>query len=234
MNIAAIGRATVLAMCFLTPTLLVGVWTQSAGERLAAMQATEEDDQSEVAVASAADKEYCDPKLKKILRRVLKSCGLLNNGGSGRGCAPTDAKSVATMSGGDFNALFRPMRERGGIVQFDQDSAEMDAGAKRLLDEVFANQRGASYFFVVARASTEGAADYNQTLSKKRANSIMEYLDNNYDDPNLNEEVGLLWLGEEFAQLEKEFCKWRRSRDDDCSRRKLNRSAFIAWIDCTL
>jgi len=185
-------------------------------------------------VASAADKEYCDPDLKKVLRRVLKSCGLLDQGGSGRGCAPTDAKSVATMSGGDFNALFRPMRERGGILQFDQDSAEMDADAERLLDELFSNQRGASYFFVVARASTEGAAEYNQKLSKERATAIMEYLRDHYEDPRLREEVGLLWLGEEFAQLEKEFCNWRRSRSGECSKRALNRSAFIAWIDCTL
>lgn len=234
MNGAAIGRALVLAVCFLSPTLLVGSWTQSAGERLARTQAAEEDDDQEVAVASAADKEYCDPKLKKILRRVLRSCGLLNEGDSGRGCAPADARTVATMSGDDFNALFRPMRERGGIIQFDQDSSDLDTDAQRLLDEIFSNQRGASYFFVVARASTEGAAEYNQKLSKKRANSIMSYLQENYDDPRLKEEVGLLWLGEEYAQLEKNFCEWRRSRSGDCSKKKLNRSAFIAWIDCTL
>ena len=48
-------------------------------------------------------------------------------------------------------------------------------------------------------------------------------------------EVGLLWLGEEFAQLDEEFCRWNRSRSAaPCSGAALNRSAFIAWIDCRL
>jgi hypothetical protein len=62
----------------------------------------------------------------------------------------------------------------------------------------------------------------------------MEYLQKSYENPRLEDEVGLLWLGEEYAQLEDNFCDWRRSRSGECSKRKLNRSAFIAWIDCTL
>jgi len=47
--------------------------------------------------------------------------------------------------------------------------------------------------------------------------------------------VGLLWLGEEFAQLDQEFCQWKRSRAEGaCTTADLNRSAFIAWIDCRL
>ena len=62
-----------------------------------------------------ADEAYCTPALRQILRRVLTSCGLI--GGSGRGCQPVEARSVATMDDADFNELFVPMRERGGIVQ---------------------------------------------------------------------------------------------------------------------
>mgnify|MGYP000446859009 CR=1 FL=1 len=75
-------------------------------------------------VASAADEGYCSPALKRILRRVLMSCGLVGSGAA-RGCQPVQAKSVATMSDRDFNALFRPMKDRGGIVQFDKDKAEL-------------------------------------------------------------------------------------------------------------
>ena len=45
----------------------------------------------------------------------------------------------------------------------------------------------------------------------------------------------MLWLGEEFAQLDDQFCQWQRSGDPaSCSGQDLNRSAFIAWIDCRL
>jgi hypothetical protein len=53
-------------------------------------------------------------------------------------------------------------------------------------------------------------------------------------DPDLQQQVGLLWLGEEYAQLEANFCDWRRSGAGQCLPEELNRSAFMAWIDCTL
>jgi hypothetical protein len=47
--------------------------------------------------------------------------------------------------------------------------------------------------------------------------------------------VGLLWLGEEYAQLEANFCAWQRSGSAEaCKAEDLNRSAFLAWIDCRL
>jgi len=41
-------------------------------------------------------------------------------------------------------------------------------------------------------------------------------------------------FGEEFAQLDAEFCKWQRSGGEECQPQDLNRSAFVAWIDCRL
>jgi len=57
-----------------------------------------------------------------------------------------------------------------------------------------------------------------------------------YKDPDLDREVGLLWLGEEFAQLDQRFCEWQRSGSAaaSCANENLNRSAFISWIDCQL
>ena len=212
---------------------LVGVWVRSAATRLAELQA-EKGKAPGAAIASAADEGYCTGALKQILRRVLTSCGLLK-GGSQRGCQPVQARSVAAMSGDDFNALFVPLADRAAIIQFDQDSADLDLEGLALLDRAFADQRGASYFLVVSRASPEGPLVYNRELSRKRAEAVLDHVKSKFADPDLEQEVGLLWLGAEFAQLDRDFCQWTRSRPDQpCNTAYLNRSAFIAWIDCRL
>jgi outer membrane protein OmpA-like peptidoglycan-associated protein len=237
MSLLAINaaRAGALLLAFAVPTVAVATWTGSAADRVSEEQvAAGAEGAGKAATASASDLGYCSPDLKRILRRVLQSCGLI--GGEGvRGCQPVQARSVATMSGSDFNALFKPMQERGGIVEFDKGKAELAPEDSGLVEKIFADQRGASYFFVVARASPEGSVGTNRELSKQRAETVMAHLRQTFNDPDLDKEVGLLWLGEEFAQLEKEFCQWRRSGDpNQCKAEQINRSAFIAWIDCTL
>jgi outer membrane protein OmpA-like peptidoglycan-associated protein len=139
------------------------------------------------------------------------------------------------MTGGDFNSLFLPIKKRGGIVQFEKKSADLDDADKALIDAIFADRGGASYFFVVARASPEGAEGFNRELSRSRANAVLEHLQQTFNDPDLQQQVGLLWLGEEYAQLEASFCEWKRSGPGtQCLPEDLNRSAFITWIDCTL
>jgi outer membrane protein OmpA-like peptidoglycan-associated protein len=156
------------------------------------------------------------------------------SGAGGRGCQPLEAKNVAALSGDDFNALFDPLSQRAGIIQFDQDSAALDPNDTKLLDQMFADQRGASWFFVVSRSSPEGSAEHNRSLSQERGNAVLAHLRETFDDPDLDKEVGLLWLGEEFAQLDKDYCTWTRSGSAECSKADLNRSAFVAWIDCRL
>ena len=229
-NVLRIG---VLAVLLLLPAIAVKAWIGSAEARLA--QAEAQAKPSEVAVASAANEAYCNPELKRILRRVLQSCGLIGAGGSqARGCQPVQAKNVATVSGDDFNALFQPMKSRGGIVQFDVGKALLDDTDLQLIDKVFADQKGASWFFVVSRASPEGSTDFNRELSRGRAEAVMAHLREKFNDPDLDEEVGLLWLGEEFAQLDQQFCEWQRSAAAECKPEDINRSAFVAWIDCQL
>ena len=214
--------------------ILVSFWVSSAAHRLEADSASAEGDQAAQPVASASDESYCTKDLKQILRRVLTSCGLVK-GNQGRGCQPLEAKKVAAMSGTDFNALFKPLSNRAAIIQFDQDKAELDDAARNLLEQAFADQRGASYFLVVSRASPEGASEYNTQLSEKRAGAVLGHLKDKFQDPDLEQEVGLLWLGAEFAQLDDTFCQWKRSRQEEaCTTVELNRSAFIAWIDCRL
>jgi outer membrane protein OmpA-like peptidoglycan-associated protein len=228
-----IGALVVAVVLFLLPAVLVRAWTSAAEKRLTESEAAAKAQPAQVAIAAEANESYCTPGLKQVLRRVLQSCGLLNAGG-GRGCQPLEAKSVATMDGADFNTLFAPMKERGGIVQFDKESNALDDADKALVEQLFADRRGASYFFVVARASPEGGEQFNRELSRGRAESVLTHLQQTFQDPDLQQQVGLLWLGEEFAQLEANFCEWRRSGGGQCMPEDLNRSAFMAWIDCTL
>jgi outer membrane protein OmpA-like peptidoglycan-associated protein len=222
-------RIATIVVLLALPAALSAAWIKSANTRLAEAAAPAES----APVAAAADVAYCSPELKKILRRVLMSCGLVG-GGAARGCQPLQAKNVATMSGPDFNALFKPMKDRGGIVQFELDKSDLDPNALSMIDQVFADQRGASWFFVVARSSPEGTVEHNRELSKARAEAVMAHLRTQFKDPDLDKEVGMLWLGKEYAQLEAEFCNWKRSSTGTCSSEEINRSAFVAWIDCQL
>ena len=228
-----IASIAVAVLLLLLPVALVRAWTSSAEKRLVAAEAAAQNQTEQVAIAAEANEAYCTPALKQVLRRVLQSCGLLNAGG-GRGCQPVEAKSVATMSGADFNALFTPMKDRGGIVQYEKEGNLLDDPDKAMVEQLFADRRGASYFFVVARASPEGGEQFNRELSRGRAEAVLTHLQQTFQDPDLQQQVGLLWLGEEFAQLEANFCEWRRSGGGQCMPEELNRSAFMAWIDCTL
>ncbi|MFA6107836.1 MAG: hypothetical protein WDA75_03615 [Candidatus Latescibacterota bacterium] len=220
-----VGAAVLLLL-----SVVVAGWVNSAARRLASPG----EEASQVALATAADEGYCSADLKVILRRVLTSCGLVKTGGT-RGCQPLEAQTVAAMAGGDFNALFMPLKHRAALLQFDQDETVLDESGRRLLEKTFADQGGASYFLVVSRASPEGSVEHNRELSQKRANAALDHLQEVFRDPDLEQEVGLLWLGEEFAQLEEHFCDWTRSRTDaPCTPADINRSAFIAWIDCRL
>ena len=226
------GRAhlVLVLVAFAGVGISVSSWTRAAAVRLAETQGKA----PEVATASASDMGYCTGDLKVILKRVLTSCGLVA-GGTSRGCQPLQARQVAAMSGGDFNALFSPLAERAAIVQFDKDSAEIDGGAAELLEKTFSDRRGASYFFVVSRASPEGSVEHNRDLSHRRGSAVLDHIRTKFQDPDIDQEVGLLWLGEEFAQLDQQFCQWKRSRAGDaCDTAELNRSSFIAWIDCRL
>ncbi|MCZ7681665.1 MAG: hypothetical protein M5U28_23865 [Sandaracinaceae bacterium] len=229
-----IAAGVVALAALLVPVVLTTAWIGSAEDRLAELESIESGERPAVAIAQNANEDYCTPELKQILRRVLLSCGLIGGEGA-RGCQPVEARNVATMDDADFNALFVPMRERGGIVQYEQASAELDAADTQMIDRVFADRRGASYFFVVSRASPEGSVETNREISRQRAEAVMAHLRERFDDPELDRQVGLLWLGEEYAQLDPTFCEWTRSGEESqCQPEDLNRSAFIAWIDCRL
>jgi len=190
-------------------------------------------DQPRVAVADDAEADYCTPKFKEVLQRVLHACGLVS--GQRRGCKPADVQRLAAISDEEFNELFAPLEKRGGVIMFADGSDKLDEDGTKLVDELWENRRGARYFFVVARASKTGTRKFNQALSHRRANSVKFRIEDHFKEPDLDKKVGLLWLGYDFAQLGKEYCKWNVSKPGKgCSVEAVNRSAFVSWVDCRL
>lgn len=210
--------------------LAVHSWVSSAEERLY----TPEAEKPKVAVAGQAEVAYCTPRFKEVLERVLHSCGLIADE-TRRGCKPADVKTFASISDQDFNELFTPLKERGGVIQFDVGSHDLDEAAKKLLEDKWFKRGGARYFFVVARASKTGTVDKNRALSHRRANSVFYHVKEQANDPEIDKKVGMLWLGNEFAQLSADYCGWDTSRPDTkCDDEAINRSAFVSWVDCRL
>ena len=230
-NRAAIVGAAVASALVLVVTVAVGAMVHGAKDRL---EHPEETARAQVAVADDAEVAYCTPAFKEVLQRVINACGLVGTE-QRRGCQPADVKTFASISGADFNELFAPLKERGAVVLFEEGSDVLDDAARKLLDARWEDRKGARYFFVVARASKDGTVEGNRALSHKRANSVMMHLKDATQDPELDKQVGLLWLGSEFAQFDKTYCEWPNSRTDKrCTPEAINRSAFVSWVDCRL
>jgi outer membrane protein OmpA-like peptidoglycan-associated protein len=213
---------------------------RAASRRLAHPELIEKEE-PKAAVADYTEAPYCTKEFKEVLDRVLNACGLVGQEAR-RGCEPADVKSIAQISDDDFVALFTPLKDRGAIIMFDDNSDVLDDDAKKLVTDLWNDRKGAKYFFIVARASKTGTSALNQALSHKRANSVKFFLDDTTKDPNLDKQVGMLWLGSEFAQLPKEYCdEWKKSREPSpakpknaCNAEAINRSAFVSWVDCRL
>lgn len=230
-NRAAIVAVAVATALVLVVTGAVGAMVHGAKDRL---EHPEESARAQVAVADDAEMAYCTPAFKEVLQRVINACGLVGTE-QRRGCQPADVKTFASISGPDFNELFAPLKERGAVVLFEEGSDALDDAARKLLDGRWDDRKGARYFFVVARASKDGTTEGNRALSHKRANSVMIHLKDATQDPELDKQVGLLWLGSEFAQFDKTYCEWPNSHSDKrCTPEAINRSAFVSWVDCRL
>jgi outer membrane protein OmpA-like peptidoglycan-associated protein len=223
--------AGVAGLAVVGATLSVNAMVGSARHRLEHPQPASVE---QVAVADNTEEPYCTPSFKQVLARVLNACGLVGTA-ERRGCQPADVKTFASISDADFNALFTPLKDRGAVIMFDENSDKLDDGAVKVLAERWQDRKGARYFFVVARASKDGTPETNRALSHRRANSVLFDLRDAFHDPDLDKQVGMLWLGSEFAQLSKAYCDWPSSRPGKpCYPELINRSAFVSWVDCRL
>lgn len=225
--IAAVVGAVLLAGS------VIGVRTQVDAARTRLQKDAAVADEPKVAIANDAEESYCTPKFKEVLERVLHACGLVSS--SRRGCAPADIERLAAISDDEFNELFAPLEQRGGVVMFADGSHELDEKGKKLIEQLWEERRGARYFFVVARASKTGTPEFNRALSHKRANSVKFFIEDQFNEKEIDKLVGTLWLGHDFAQLGTEYCKWNVSHDGKaCNAEAVNRSAFVSWVDCRL
>ena len=229
------GLAGAVVMTVLLLVMMAMVYSKvtTASARLRDPELAAEKQQ--VAIADHAEVAYCTPQFKQVLQRVLHSCGLSDATGR-RGCKPTDVKTFANITDADFNALFTPLKDRGAVIMFDTGKHELDDEAKKLLEDRWADRKGARYFFIVARASKVGSSAKNRQLSHERANSVMFHIkDQAPNDPDLDKKVGMLWLGEEYAQFSEDYCQWTNSKPSEkCTEQAINQSAFISWVDCRL
>jgi outer membrane protein OmpA-like peptidoglycan-associated protein len=229
--LAGLGGAAAGFLALVIMLLTVRVSVANAGDRLKRPDL----DKPKVAVADNSEVAYCTPRFKEVLQRVLHSCGLADTG-TRRGCKPTDVKTFASISDEDFNELFTPLKGRGGVIQFDNGKSDLDEEGKKLLDDRWLDRKGARYFFIVARGSRTGTQARNRQISHERANSVMFQIKAvAKDDPDLDKKVGMLWLGNEYAQLSADYCTWSISRSGKkCDDEAINRSAFVSWVDCRL
>ncbi len=230
--LAGLAAAAAGLLALLIMLVAVRVSVANAGERLKRPDV----EKPKVAIADNSEVAYCTPRFKEVLQRVLHSCGLADTG-TRRGCKPTDVKTFASINDEDFNELFTPLKGRGGVIMFDNGKSDLDEEGKKLLEDRWLDRKGARYFFIVARGSRTGTQARNRQLSHERANTVMFQIKSiaKEEDPELDKKVGMLWLGNEYAQLPSDYCSWPISRTGKkCDEEAINRSAFVSWVDCRL
>jgi len=67
----------------------------------------------------------------------------------------------------------------GALINFDFDSAKINSDSLSLLDEfgkALKNNLPDMVILIAGHADSKGSKDYNQTLSEKRAEAVLEYL----------------------------------------------------------
>ncbi|MBZ5511403.1 MAG: OmpA family protein [Acidobacteriia bacterium] len=90
---------------------------------------------------------------------------------------------------------YRPVTETA--VNFGFDKFNLTSKAKQALDELGADLPNAKHYIVVVDGNTDsvGSADYNYVLSKRRADSVIEYLVTKYQIPA--HKIYLIGLGKD-------------------------------------
>ncbi|MDC0872882.1 OmpA family protein, partial [Flavobacteriaceae bacterium] len=74
--------------------------------------------------------------------------------------------------------IIERLQEIGQIIHFMTNSSELDENSRNILDEVYSTLQFYSNYSVVVEGHTDssGRVSFNQTLSERRANAVMQYL----------------------------------------------------------
>lgn len=103
---------------------------------------------------------------------------------------------------------YRPVTEVSVHFGFDRDN--LTRKAREALDQLGTDMQSASHYIVVVDGNTDstGPAEYNYQLSKRRANSVIQYLASKYQLPA--HKIYVIGLGEDKPVSENATTEGRR------------------------
>jgi OmpA-OmpF porin, OOP family len=133
-----------------------------------------------------------DARAQQGIQSVQAAAAAADQKALSAGQAADQAQSMATQASNRADSLtgtvanldnYRPVTETA--VHFGFDKFNLTPKAKEALDEVGADLPNAKHYIVVVDGNTDsvGSADYNYRLSKRRADSVIEYLVTKYQIP---------------------------------------------------
>ena len=145
-----------------------------------------------------------DARSQQGIQSVTAAAAAADQKALSAGQAADQAQSLATQAANRADSLtgtvanldnYRPVTE--AAVHFGFDKFNLTSKAKEALDELGADLPNARHYIVVVDGNTDsvGSADYNYVLSKRRADSVIEYLVTKYQIPA--HKIYLIGLGKD-------------------------------------
>jgi OOP family OmpA-OmpF porin len=133
-----------------------------------------------------------DARAQQGIQSVHAAAAAADQKALSAGQAADQAQSLATQASNRADSLtgvvanldnYRPITE--AAVHFGFDKFNLTPKAKEALDELGADLPNARHYIVVVDGNTDsvGSAEYNYVLSKRRADSVIEYLVTKYQIP---------------------------------------------------
>ncbi|MFI5112067.1 MAG: OmpA family protein [Terriglobales bacterium] len=133
-----------------------------------------------------------DSRAQQGIQSVQAAASAADQKALGAGQAADQAQNLASQASNRADSLtgvvanldnYRPVVETA--VHFGFDRFNLTPKAKEALDELGADLPNARHYIVVVDGNTDsvGSADYNYVLSKRRADSVIEYLVTKYQIP---------------------------------------------------
>jgi OOP family OmpA-OmpF porin len=133
-----------------------------------------------------------DSRAQQGIQSVQAAASAADQKALSAGQAADQAQTIASQASNRADSLtgvvanldnYRPISETA--VHFGFDKFNLTHKAKQELDELASDLPNARHYIVVVDGNTDsvGSADYNYLLSKRRADSVIEYLVTKYQIP---------------------------------------------------